>query len=168
MAEMTITQAIKRMSKLKGKLKDLRERAKENLVHLAEDTPAYKFDECLAEAEKTRDELLKLKTAVAVSNAKLTIEWDGTKQPLPWAIALLREWKGELEFLGALAVRAQPETTERSKEFDGDKYVPVVTKHKCHLPTKERDKLRSELQDRYDDLNDRVNGLNNRTNISVD
>jgi hypothetical protein len=168
MSEMTVTQAIKRMSKLKGQLSDLRERAKENLVHLAEDTPAYTFAECLAEASKVRDELLKLKTAVAMSNAKLTIEWEGAKHPLPWAIALLREWKGELEFLKSLPVRAQAETTERNKEFDGDKYVPVVTKHKCHLPTKERDMLRSVLQDRYDDLNDRVNALNGRTNIAVD
>jgi hypothetical protein len=166
--EMTVTQAIKRMSKLKGRLKEAHERAKENVVHVAEDTPAYAFDDCLAEADKAREELLRIRTAVTLSNAAQTVEWEGRKHPLPYAIALLREWAGQLEFLGALPVRAQAETVDRGKDFDGEKYVPVTTKYRCHLPTAERDRRRAELQDRFDALNDRVNALNNRTSISVD
>ena len=167
MAEMTVTQALKRMSKLRGRFAEDRKRASENVNHLGEETPAYRFDDCLQGTEATRVELLKLKTAVSLSNAKQTVDWDGKKEPLVWALAVLREWAGDLKWLEGLPVKSQEKTFERSREFDGEKYVQVPTTHICHLPMAKRDERKRHLQDEYDQLNDLVTSLNNRTMIEV-
>lgn len=168
MTEMTIAQAIKRMNKLKGRLGEERTRASGCMTHLAEQKPAYEFSPCLEKMAATQAELLQVQTAIALANAKLTIEWEGKSYPLAWAVRQLREMAGELDWLKKLPVRAQGTTVEHERDHDGEKYVTVTKSFTCHLPTASRNQKQEALQDRFDKLNDIVNTINGKNTVTID
>lgn len=167
MSEMTISQALRRMSKLKGRLGEERQRAAGCVTHLADQKPAYEFAPSLEKTTATLTELLQIQTAIALSNAKLTVDWEGKVVPLAWAVRALREMAAEIDWTKKLSVRAQPTTVEQERDHDGEKYVTISKTHTCHLPTAARDEKQAALQDRFDKLNDIVNTSNGKNTISL-
>lgn len=171
MAEMTVSQALRRMKKLKGQVAEHLERATRAVSWAEKSPPAFEFSKCMEEAEAVRDELVALDTAVAVANATTELEFEGARMPLVRAVKLLQELKGQIAWAKALAVQPQADFVVESTEYaevGGDyKHVRVERKHKCALPEAKRAELASSLQDRFDRLNDAVETKNHRTAVSV-
>lgn len=167
MANMTISQALRRIKKLKGQLGEHRTHAVASVTHLAEQTPAYGFSVSVEAADAVLAELLKLQTAVAVANAATFVEVDGRKILLAQATRELRELASTIAWIKTLPVKAQDKTVEAERDHDGEKWVTTTKTFTCHLPEAKRAEQASKLQDRFDALNDVVETTNHKTTISL-
>ena len=171
MADMTISQALRMMKKLKGQLAEHLERAVRAVSYPEKSPPAFEFAKCMEAADSVRDQLTRLDAAVAVANATTPFEFEGKKMPLIQAVKILQELKGQLTWVKALPVQAQSETTVSETEYvevNGDyKHVRVDKKHVCALPEARRAELASSLQDRFDRLNDAVETTNHRAAVKA-
>jgi len=165
MSDMTISQALRRIKKLKGQLGEYRMRAHNAVTHLADQQPAYLFGASREQATTVLEELLKLQTATAIANAKTSIEWEGKSIPLAHAVRTLRELAAEIDWVKKLPVRAQEVTVEYERDHDGEKWVNTQKKFTCWLPEAKRADLANELQERFDKLNDIVETTNHKTVI---
>jgi len=163
MPDMTISQALRRIKKLKGQLGEHRARAQTAVTHLIDQEPAYLFVTSREQATGVLEELLKLQTATAIANAKTAIEWEGKSVPLALAVRTLRELAAEIDWVKKLPVKAQDKTVEHERDHDGEKWVNTAKQFICHLPEAKRAELASELQERFDKLNDIVETTNHKT-----
>jgi len=169
---MNHAQALRQISKLKGRLKEQLERASGAVTHGETQAMAYGFESCREEASATRAELLKLQTALAVSNARAHVEWTDSRGKtgrlaLAFAVRLLAEMKSEIAWLKTLRVLPQEKVESVSREHDGEKFVRVVSTSVCHLPEAKRNAAVDALQDDFDRLNDAVNQTNGQTEIAL-
>ena len=164
MAE-TISQALRRIKKIKGQIGEHRANAGNSVTHLAEQQPAYQFGASTEKASVLVDEMLRLQTAVAIANATTSIEVDGKKIVLALAVRTLRELTSEIAWTKGLAVKAQEKVVEHEMEFDGTRHVNAPKTYLCLLPEAKRAARVTELQDRFDRLNDIVETANHKTLI---
>jgi len=167
MSDVTISQALRRIKKIKGQLAEHRSRANAAVTHLAEQTPAFSFEAETSVAAKAVNEMLRLQTAVAVANALTTVEIDGHKVPLAFVVRQLRELTGEIAWLKSLPVKAQDKTVESEQEHNGERYVTVAKTYACHLPEAKRAELIKSRQTLFDQLNDLVETTNHKTAVSL-
>lgn len=167
MSEMTISQCLRRVSKLKGNLKELTDRAAKSVSYEQDSPPAFKFKDSLEEAKKVSNELVKLEAALRVTNALTTVGWWGQQITLAEATCRLQEIKGNIAWLKGLHVRAQETTSTSEKEYDSDsgKYVKATVITKCDLPEAARAKMVADAQEEFDTLNDVVENANHRTTL---
>jgi hypothetical protein len=171
MTEMTISQALRRMKKLKGQIAEHLDRATRAVSYAEKSPPAFDFAKCMEAAGAVRAELVALDAAVAVANATTELEFDGARMPLVQAVKTLQELKGQITWVKALPVQAQAEIVVETTEYaevNGDyKHVRVEKKHMCALPEAKRAELTASLQDRFDRLNDAVETKNHRAAIAA-
>lgn len=166
---MTISQALREVSDLKGKIKDWDERL-QDAVFAFNDAPAA-FD--LRQVRENRNQLVErmvaLSTAIAAANAATTIEWQDKRIPLALAVRTLNELKGLIAKVKALSVRNQDKGADVEKDYDYEDGKRVQTKTEkpwtCMLPTAKKAQLADELQDRFNKLNDVVETTNGKTLI---
>jgi len=162
---MTISQGLRRISKLKGQLSELQNRASAAVTHLADQEPAFAFSASMEQIAKVRTELLALQTAVAIANATTTIVWDGNGMTLALARRTLDELRGEIAWLQKLPVKAHEKNVVATRDHDGEKYITVTQTFTCHLPEAKRADRVQALQDRFDKLNDIVETTNHKTTL---
>jgi hypothetical protein len=161
----TISQALRRVKKLKGELASHLDRARVAVTHRAEQVPAFAFSNCIELAAKARGEMLHLQTDIAVANSKNTVDWEGKPMSLALAARTLAELRGEIAWVKALPVKAQGSTTESEQEYVGGQYVTVTKTFTCHLPEADQAALVERLQGKFDALNDLVETANHKTTI---
>ena len=77
METMTISQALRKISKIKGTLKEQLERAQNAVVYLADNAPAFSFASSWEQAEAARDALIALETSLRVTNAVTKFDFKG-------------------------------------------------------------------------------------------
>src|ERR1019366_5218066 len=123
MSAMTISQALRRVKKLKGELASHLLRAHTAVTHRAEQEPAFAFSKCLEGASVARKEMLHLQTAIATVNAKTHVDWEGQSTSLALAARTLAELRGEIAWVRALPVKPQCKTTESEQEYESGKYM---------------------------------------------
>jgi len=162
---LTISQALRRIKKLKGQLGEHQARAQASVTHLVEHVPAFIFSTQIEKMDVVRTELLDLETAVARANAATVLEWDGKKIALALATRTLAELKSQIAWFKALSVKAQAETSEEDYDYTAGGNVKVTKKFICHLPELKKAEKVTELQDRFDKLNDLVETTNHRTEV---
>lgn len=166
MEEMTLSQALRRSSKLKGALKDHLARAAGSVTYKVGALPAYKFSEQLEAAEHDRAELIALQTAIRATNAQTQIDFGNRKIRLAEAIRTLEEIKGSIEWLRALPVLAQPLVESQEQGAYSaltNQYAMTTVQHKCDLPEAERAARVAAEQEKFDQLNDAVETANHCT-----
>jgi hypothetical protein len=166
MEKMTVSQALRRIAKLKGQISELRTRAAAGVSYKSADKPAFDFKECVKSIAKTQTELVDLQTRIAVANANTTLTFGDQTLSLTEAIIQLQSMKGDIVWLKSLASRAQSETEERDYDFDDDgkrKYIPV--KWTCDLPEADRAGAVDVAQKKFDELNDEVERMNHTTQV---
>lgn len=164
MAEMTISQALRRIKKLKGQLADHLARAQAGVSFRVDSPPAFAFAASVERANAVRDELLGLESRLAVTNANTSFDFDGRKVSLASAVRLLQELKGQIAWYKALPVRAREDTSEESWSYnDEGKHVRTQIAWKCSLPEEKRAAVSEGLQDHFDRLNDAVERANHST-----
>lgn len=164
---MTISQALRRISKLKGQLKTQLDRAQAAVTHREDAPPAFSFGDSLEQADSLTEELVKLETALRVTNAISQVV--GVPMTLAEAICRLSEYKARIAWLKELSVRAQADTKDQAgfiRATDGSGVVQAVTVGvKCHMPEATRAAAMEKAQAAFDALNDAVETTNHRTDL---
>lgn len=174
MAKMTVSQGLRAVADLKGKLKKNKEHAQASLTYYEKTPPAFKFGEEMEEAHKTRAEMLRLQTAIAVANATTEIEWQGKKVLVAFAVRHLEELRDQLKWLDTieplLLDQKEQEEDNYDNEWNGTQYVRVnrPKKHMCALPKADRFKLHQKLQEEHNRLNDIVEASNHQTLLRLE
>lgn len=165
MTGMTISQALRKISKLKGVLKEQLDRAERAVTYVSTDAPAFMFTESWEAAEAARAELIALETALRVTNAGTTFDFQGKGITLSEATCRLQECKGKITWLKALRSRAQASRTEveHVAVLYSDKLVEKSVTTVCALPEGKRAEWVKAEQDFFDALNDAVEAVNHRT-----
>lgn len=164
---MTISQALRRISKLKHEAKEQFDRAASAVLHDASAPPAFTFTSSHELANSTIEELIKLETQLRVTNATTAFEWSGRKLTLAEATCRLQEMRGKIAWLKALPTQTQ---AERVEEFTSRAlYDQTLTTTKkttlCALPEAKRAEWIKKTQDEFDTLNDAVESVNHRTTL---
>ena len=166
MNEITISQCLRRVSKLKGDLKELLARAAAGVSHTEDAPPAFGFAESLEQAEKVREELIALETALRITNAVTKIKHNGRELTLAEATVLLQESKGRVAWYKGLRVLAQARVTTATTDYDDEgKRIKTQVVTVCALPEAERARQVRDEQEAFDRLNDVVENTNHRTTL---
>ena len=162
MTEISISQALRYSGKLKKQLSDAKERAQRSISHIKGQGTAFSFQEMFDKVNSITDELATLKGKMAIANATNTIDYNGNKITLAYAIRILEEIKGKIAWLKGLPCQQLPETTstDRVWDEDSDKSVPKTVVTICHLPEASRAELVDNLQEEFDNLNNIVESVN--------
>lgn len=169
MDDMTISQALRRVKKLKGKLDELNSRAQSGVSYKAADKPAFPFASTLEEADSVRAELLGLKARIAVTNATNSVDFDGKSVTLAFAVLKLQELKSQIAWYRGLVVHAQESTSVKEPEMDhvSGRYIYLPVEMRCDLPEAKRAATVDRLQDEFDRLNDAVERKNHAVAIAA-
>lgn len=192
--QITVSEAIRRVHKLKNEIATLRTRVEESVTYMDNDPPAFEYEKSYKALSDTRRELIVLTTAIAESNASARISLsmasetkDGAAEEVQVSVAgalrMLSEIKSELAWIKNLEFRAQKnretdvvtyEETEEQEtiEFLGritnrPKRVKVVRKNICHMTKVELADHMKQLQDNFDRINTAVESSNHLTKIEV-
>lgn len=174
--EFTLGEALQRANRIKGELSERASRASGNVMFVLADQPsdapqpAFTFAEDWRAVGALQENLIRLKTAVALANARLKVEWEGTKIPLVEAVLRQQELKGEIARLKALPIHERDEKRSRTN-WDGTRHVevePTVIKHRSHLPDRDRANQAVTLQKRLDTLIAAVNRINAKSTVRVE
>lgn len=161
--KMTISQALRRIKKLKGIIAENTQRASQSVSYTQDKVPAFRFEDCRFLMQESTSEMIMLESRVAVANAANTITAKGVIMPLCTAIRLLQELKGQIAFLKSLHLRSE---VVKSRELDWDEsleknvYRTVETVFVSDLSEKERDEKIKSLQDEFENLNNAVENAN--------
>lgn len=166
MEKLTVSQALRRIAKLKGQIGELRTRAASSVSYKSADKPAFDFKDCIKNIAATQTELVDLQAKIAVANAKTSLTLGNQTVTLTEAIIQLQSMKGDIVWLKSLASRAQAETEEREMDYnEAGQRVYTAIKWTCDLPEAERAGAVETVQKRFDELNDEVERLNHITQI---
>lgn len=169
MQTQTISQTLRTIKRLKGKMSDLATRASASVSHEAGKPPHFEFGATRAELGRVREELILAESAVAEANATTRITFEGRTMTLAEAIRRLQEIKSEISWVTGLNLR---EGTERLQDgFDWDESLRRRTPqtrevtYVTSLKETERVVQIDELQGRFERLNDAVETANHRTAV---
>jgi hypothetical protein len=167
MSSMTLSQALRRIKKIKGDLAENLARSLPSVTWKVGDDPAFNFNTLVEDSNKLRLELCRLKAAVAVTNAT-TFEMDGDRKiSLAEAVVILSEMKAELKHLEDLKiyVRNQKLVSDEERTWDdfANKHITKKVQWQCALPEAERVARVNEVKARFEALNDAVESANHRT-----
>lgn len=165
MERMTISQALRRIAKLKGSFKEHIDRAAASVNFEVNNMPAFSFGSSMEQADAACKELVAVETALRISNARTKIDFRGKPMTLAEATCVLREHKSRIAWLRALQVLAQPEVTRTKVEWDeaDGKQKSVKYVIKCELPEAKRAEAIQKEQETFDALNDLVENTNHVT-----
>lgn len=165
MEKMNVSQALKRISKLKGTLNKLHDRAAERIRKrkMPEVGPCRR--QRRQAADKAIVELTALKTALRVTNALTVFDYGATKMTLAQATVLVEEHKSRIAWLSALATQPHPEkrTSRMAWDDEGNKQYKVEQVFVCALPEAERAQAIDETQQALDSLNEALDATNYAT-----
>ncbi len=171
MPQMTISQALRRVKKLKGQIADDSNRAALSNVYMKRDAPSYDTAELLVSVARDRAELVRTSAAIAQANATNTIKSGEGETTLAEAIRVLQEIKGEISWFKSLKVTKQHSAVQRiqvnpdagyGKEpvFAQEEICCVVTEGEAHAMVRK-------LQDQFDKTNDLIETANHQVTISA-
>ena len=164
MANLTISQALRQIKKLKGQLSDNLARASSSVSYVVDNKPAFSFKATLEKSDEIRNQLIKLESMVYITNANTTFDFEGKNTNLAEAVRTLQELKGQIVWVKGLPCRAHVDTKDDSWDYNDDgKRIRTTTHYKCDLPEAERSAFVEKLQDQFDRLNNSVEKMNHIT-----
>lgn len=164
MSEQTISQALRQVKKLKGRLAEVTGRASAAVSHQVGQKPAFTWVASLEQANKLRADLIALVSQIRVTNALTTFEHGGRKWTLTEAVAKLEDLKGEIAWFKGLPVKAQEQVNETEWGYgDNGQRAQITVSWECHYPEAKRAFEVERLQDIFDRLNDAVERANHVT-----
>ena len=164
MSEMTISQALRQVARIKGKLVEYKARATLSVSHKKEEKPAFQFSSMMEKIAQARQDLIVLESRIAMTNASVRVDFGSAKITLSQAIKTLQEFKDELAWLKTLPVRASEDTKESDVRYvAGGGHQSVDVYYFCAFPEAKRSDRSDEVQASFDSLNDAVERKNHET-----
>ena len=166
MSHMNVSQGLRRIKKLKGRMGELNSRAAASVSFEKTKPPAFAFRATREELAVVREELVTLEASVARANAVTEIEYDGKRLTLAEAIRRLQECKAEMTWLAALLLRTGVEQ-QREHVYDEQsgrtQVVKIDREYVAELTEVDRAAELETLRERFERLNDAVEAANHRT-----
>lgn len=165
MSGMTIAQALRRVNKLKGLIKEHKESAQACSSYEEEKAPEFDFHEEVREMNALTNEMVNLKAKISAANAANSVS-DGTRDmTLAVAVLALVEMKGAIAFYKGLNLHSGLDKI-RDQEWDdnADKYITRVIEKNWIAAMTEKERLAKirELEDRFEVLNNAVEDANHK------
>lgn len=162
---MTLSQALRKIAKLKGELNTHLARAAQGTTYITKEAPAFGFHQSLEKANLVRDELIATETALRIANANTKVQWGARAVTLTEATCLLREYKAHISWLNALPVKAREKSELEGMEWDqvAEKHIRTKREVTCELPEAKRAEWVEREQKNFDALNDLVEATNHKT-----
>lgn len=171
MVKMTISQALRRVSKLKGQMAEWDARARAASTTVKGKEPEFAFKESVEKLDLLREEVVGLTEAVAVANATNSVEFEKGKVTLAGAIRRLQELKSRIALYKGIVIRNEKveETEWDADPADYSKRVPnkKVTEFVASISEKDRDAAVKTMQDKFEALNDALESANHRVTIEL-
>jgi len=169
MTKTTVSQCLRKIAPLKAQLKLYKNHAESAVLYDKKDPQAFEFHAEMNGFTKALSELLRLQTALAVSNATNHIEWEGKQVLLAWAVRYLEELKGLKAWVDCLPVSSSEEKTEENyvTRYSGGVAASFNEPRTmlCALPEAKRFAMSQKLQEEFNSLNDLVETSNHRVFI---
>lgn len=168
MSKMSISQGLRRIKKLKGRMGELNARAAGSVSYEKGKPPAFAFQATRDELVTIREELVTLEASVARANAVTEIECDGKRLTLAEAVRRLQECKAEMTWLASLHLRTGVEQ-QREHVYDEQsgrsQVVKIDREYVAELTEVERAAELETLRGRFERLNDAVETANHLTPV---
>jgi len=92
--KMTVSQALRRISRIKGELQTWQTRLAASVVYEKGKEPAFSYTQCLSKVTPLREELVDLAARIAEANGKAHVTYNGKKMTLARCLRVLAELKG--------------------------------------------------------------------------
>jgi len=163
---LTVSQALRRVKKCKGRMAELTQRAAGVVSYEAGKKPDFDFKVLRGEVASVREELVTLEAAVAKANALATVSFEGRHVTVAEAIRRLQELKAEMAWVSNLHLRSG---TERQGEAEWDEELGRSVRRSrevtyvSELSEPGRVAELDALRDRFERLNDAVERQNHTT-----
>lgn len=147
---MKIVRAMKKIARLQGEVKDLKERLSDCLTTLAENDYHENFKELYDQTDKKIDEIISLKLKIMSTNIK---------NNMFEKILRMGELKGKIIFLKSLEPKEG--LVESRFALRGD----TASNYKSQITVAERNKMISQCQEDINKLTDELDDFNATTDI---
>jgi hypothetical protein len=167
---MTISQLLRKISKLKGEVQEQRARAQAATVYKEKEPPAFSFEDSMCGADRAVEDLVTFEAALRRANSLTTVSLAGGKTiTLSEATCRLQELKGRIAWLKTLPSQAQNKRFVDSVEYDtlAEKPHKVTTTYVCPFPEAMRSSAIRSAQEAFDSLNDLVETANHQTVVEL-
>ncbi|OGL74154.1 hypothetical protein A3E39_04205 [Candidatus Uhrbacteria bacterium RIFCSPHIGHO2_12_FULL_60_25] len=170
MSNLTISQGLRLVKKLKGQLAEVTGRAQGAVSFDVKSKPVFPFADQVRQRDEARERLVTLEAAVARANATTEVTFGGRAMTLAEAIRRLQELKGDIGFFQGLTIREG--TVRQGSEYEWDTALqrqvsrPVEVTYETSLKEVDRVAKVQALRDEFDGLNDAVETANHRTPIA--
>jgi hypothetical protein len=164
---MNINQALRRIKVLKGQVSAWETRASISNVVGQDETPTYKFEECISNRAAALAELIDTEARVAVANANNKVRGISLCE----AIRRLQNFKAEIAWLRVLPDLPVSEVVEKrdARAWDASvkEYIYVKEDYKktCTMDARAVQRKVDALQTEFDALNSEVEAANHSVEI---
>ena len=162
---MTIAQALRRVNKLKGLIKEHKESAQACSSYEEEKKPEFDFNEEVRAMNALTDEMIDLKAKISAANAANSVNDGARDMTLAVAVLALVELKGAITFYKELDLHSGLERV-RDQEWDDNsgKYINRVIEKNLIAAMTEKERVAKirELEDRFEVLNNAVEDVNHK------
>ena len=165
--KLTIAEALRRVDVLKGRFDEDSARARTVFAWREDRMPEFKFDELMIAAEASREELIRLKTQLAIANATTKVAWKGEDRPLIELVHRQAELKGKIAFLKEkLAGRNDVEMEQQAEgndQYGRTMFKNVPRKWSSAMSEPDRVKATRVVADELAELTNIINAANGAT-----
>lgn len=178
MSQITISQALRKIKRLKGEMATYKQRVETSVVHDEKKPPAFTYDESYRSYSAASELAVLLESMVAEANATTKVSVTFCKvtsvRSLAWVIRTLQEIKADIALLQGLSSRVAERETDTIYDFEWDNVenkrtrVAISTTYVCALPQAKRAALVEENQKIFEYLNDLLETANHKTLIGAD
>ena len=182
----TLSQALRRLKKLKGELSKQNERINDAIMYRKDKEPAFAYEESVAVRKKARTHLIVLSTVLAEANATHHVTFQEEKISLAGVLHILQELKAQIaEYKGyapfselrnsrettdVKKVEAHEDVTDEEGNYKGQR--KVIQEEKviivCNVTAAERAEKIEALEKEFEELNDMLEKANHEASFSVD
>ncbi len=160
---MTIAQGLRRVSKIKGLIKDHTARANGASFWIENDIKDFDFFEENKKIEDLTEELITLGAAIDKANTNTDVTLEGKTFSLKYAVRKLQEVKGRIAFYTGLNLRAGREKV-RESEWDDNLEKSIVRVNEVVYQSVMTEKQRVDTIDGFQAYFDELNNLVEHTN----
>lgn len=163
---MNISEALRKIKKLKGQLAIEDKRFVSSVSWQDDKLPVYNFAETEDAINQISSELVSLEAVVAEANAVTKVNFKDKEVSLAWLIRHLQEIKAKISKYESLHIRQEiVETSEYVYDEDKDKNIRIkkLVAFKSAISERDKDKRVQDLKDDFETANKLLEEMNHKT-----
>lgn len=164
MSNLTISQALRHVARLKGRVAEGKTRIAASVTFRDDTPPAFAFAQVWEQLIKDRSELVRIESLLNVTNALTDVTLpDSRVVRLAEVVKTLQELKGHIDWLRTLQVLSQPTMIKHETRYSDEGRATEKIAYTCAFPEARRTNTVDLTQQLFDTLNDLVEKKNHET-----